>query len=100
MGGMAAQIPIKHDAAAKDAATAEISRSQFWQWIRSPRGVLEDGRKITLDLFRTLLAEELAALNRSRGASGLRYDDAAWLLDRLVDSEEFIDFLTEPAYEF
>ena len=36
----------------------------------------------------------------ARGASSLRYDDAAWLLDRLVDEEEFIDFLTEPAYEF
>jgi len=36
----------------EDAATAEISRSQVWQWIRSPRGVLEDGRKVTAELFR------------------------------------------------
>src|SRR5881394_1239614 len=43
----------------EDAATAEISRSQIWQWIRSPKGVLEDGRKVTLELFRALLAEEL-----------------------------------------
>ena len=39
----------------EDAATAEISRSQIWQWIRSPKGVLEDGRKVTLELFRTML---------------------------------------------
>ena len=43
----------------EDAATAEISRSQIWQWIRSPKGVLDDGRKVTVDLFRQLLAEEL-----------------------------------------
>jgi malate synthase len=84
----------------EDAATPEISRSQIWQWIRSPKGVLDDGRKVTMSLFRTLLAEELRTLNGARGASSLRYDDAAWLLDRLVESDEFVDFLTEPAYEF
>ena len=46
----------------EDAATAEISRSQVWQWIRSPKGVLEDGRKITADLVRTLVPEELAKI--------------------------------------
>ncbi len=43
----------------EDAATAEISRSQIWQWIRSPKGVLADGRKVTVELFRQLLADEL-----------------------------------------
>src|SRR2546428_8718528 len=43
----------------EDAATAEISRSQIWQWIRSPKGVLDDGRKVTAELFKRLLAEEL-----------------------------------------
>ncbi|MGI9539807.1 MAG: malate synthase A, partial [Miltoncostaeaceae bacterium] len=43
----------------EDAATAEISRSQVWQWIRSPNGVLDDGRNIDTDLFHTVLAEEL-----------------------------------------
>ena len=43
----------------EDAATAEISRSQIWQWIRSPKGVLDDGRKVTPSLFKKLLAEEL-----------------------------------------
>src|SRR5207244_6994239 len=44
----------------EDAATAEISRSQIWQWIRSPKGVLEDGRKVTLELFGSLLPDELS----------------------------------------
>src|SRR5436190_573620 len=44
----------------EDAATAEISRSQIWQWMRSTKGELQDGRKVTQELFRRLLAEELA----------------------------------------
>jgi malate synthase len=43
----------------EDAATAEISRSQVWQWIRSPKGVLDDGRKVTADLVRDLVPQEL-----------------------------------------
>jgi malate synthase len=83
----------------EDAATAEISRSQLWQWIRSPKGVLDDGRKVTLEMFRTMLGEELRKVSAVPGASGSRYDEAAWLLDQLVSNDEFQDFLTEPAYE-
>jgi malate synthase len=90
-------VPINH--LMEDAATAEISRSQIWQWIRSPRGTLEDGRKVTLELFRTMLAEEVRELEGENGASQFPYDDAAWLLARLVESDDFIEFLTEPAYE-
>jgi malate synthase len=90
-------VPINH--LMEDAATAEISRSQIWQWIRSPKGVLEDGRKVTIELFRKLLREELARVSGMAGASDSKYDEAAWLLDRLVSSDEFADFLTEPAYE-
>src|SRR6476469_468726 len=43
----------------EDAATAEISRSQVWQWMRSPKGVLSDGRKITRGLFHEILGDEL-----------------------------------------
>jgi malate synthase len=78
----------------EDAATAEISRSQVWQWIRSPKGVLDDGRKVTLEMFRAILEEERAA-----GGPGSRFDEAAGLLDRLVADDEFCDFLTEPAYD-
>ena len=84
----------------EDAATAEISRSQIWQWIRSPKGELSDGRKVTVELFRRLVGEELRKVSSLPGAFGARYDEAAWLLDRLVIDDEFADFLTEPAYEF
>ncbi|HST02834.1 MAG TPA: malate synthase A, partial [Usitatibacter sp.] len=90
-------VPINH--LMEDAATAEISRSQVWQWIRSPKGVLGDGRKVTLELFRTLLAEELRKVSGLPGSSSVRYDEAAWLLDRLVSNDEFENFLTDPAYE-
>ena len=61
--------------------------------------MLEDGRKVTLELFRELLAEELRKVSGLPGASALKFDEAAWLLDRLVASDEFADFLTEPAYD-
>jgi len=90
-------VPINH--LMEDAATAEISRSQLWQWIRNPKGELSDGRKVTLDMFRRLLAEELRKVNAMRGAVDAKHDEAAWLLDRLVSNDDFVDFLTEPAYE-
>jgi malate synthase len=81
----------------EDAATAEISRSQIWQWIRSPKGVLEDGRKVTVELFRKILAEELARV-QAMGGEG-RYDDAAKLFDRITADERYVEFLTLPAYQ-
>jgi malate synthase len=98
-------VPINH--LMEDAATAEISRSQIWQWVRSPKGRLESpsgeagaGRKVTLELFREILGEELRRVSGQPGASEMKFDDAAWLLDRLVSDDAFVDFLTEPAYEF
>jgi malate synthase len=81
----------------EDAATAEISRSQIWQWIRSPKGVLDDGRKVTIDLFRELLEEELAKV-QAMGAAG-KYHEAAQLFDRLTADERYVEFLTLPAYQ-
>ncbi|MEO5694358.1 MAG: malate synthase A [Usitatibacter sp.] len=91
-------VPINH--LMEDAATAEISRSQVWQWIRNPKGVLDDGRRITLEMFREMLGGELKKASGSPGASVAKYDEAAWLLDRLVSEDNFVDFLTDPAYEF
>ena len=81
----------------EDAATAEISRSQIWQWIRSPKGVLDDGRKVTVGLFRQILAEELAKV-KAMGGEG-KYDEAAKLFDRLTADERYVEFLTLPAYQ-
>ncbi len=58
----------------EDAATAEISRSQVWQWIRSPKGVLDDGRKVTADLVRALIPEELAKVKAMVGPDSATYD--------------------------
>jgi malate synthase len=79
----------------EDAATAEISRSQLWQWIRQG-AKLDDGRTITSDLYDQFRTEELAKLG---GSSVQRYEESAELLDKLVLSKEFVEFLTFPAYE-
>jgi malate synthase len=84
----------------EDAATAEISRSQIWQWIRSPKGVLDDGRKVTVPLVRQLLAEELPKVRTTLGEEAWRagrYEPAATLFDELTTGE-YVDFLTLPAY--
>ena len=86
----------------EDAATAEISRSQIWQWIRSPKGVLEDGRKISIELFRTLLAEELPGIKSYLGDEAWnagQYTDAARMFDEMCTGE-YVEFLTLPAYDW
>jgi len=81
----------------EDAATAEISRSQLWQWIRSPKGVLADGRKVTVELFRELLVDELAKV-KAMGGEG-KYDEAAKLFETITVDERYVEFLTLPAYQ-
>jgi len=86
----------------EDAATAEISRSQIWQWIRSPKGVLEDGRKVTRELVHKLLPEELARVRELLGDEGWsagRYAEAATLFEEITTRDEFVEFLTLPGYE-
>jgi malate synthase len=86
----------------EDAATAEISRSQIWQWMRSPKGVLEDGRKVTRELVRTLLPEELARVRALLGPEGWAagsYAEAARLFERLVTGDDYPEFLTLAGYE-
>jgi malate synthase len=87
----------------EDAATAEISRAQIWQWIRHPRGVLNDGRKVTKELFRTVLDEELlkvkAQIGEERFASS-KFKTAKELFDKITtDDGAFAEFLTLPGYE-
>jgi len=85
----------------EDAATAEIARAQIWQWIRHPGGVLSDGRRVTLELFRSLLTQErqrlATELGPQRYAQG-HFDDAAHLLDHITAAPEFQSFLTLAAY--
>ena len=85
----------------EDAATAEISRTQVWQWIH--RGAtLEDGRPVTYELYRQLLPDELKKIEDYVGAERYangRFEEAAEIFDRLVKDEDFVEFLTLPAYE-
>jgi len=81
----------------EDAATAEISRSQVWQWIRSPKGVLDDGRKVTAELVRALVPEELARI-KAGGFEG-KFDRAAEIFLQMSTQEAFAEFLTLPLYE-
>ncbi|MDH4182192.1 MAG: malate synthase A, partial [Betaproteobacteria bacterium] len=85
----------------EDAATAEISRSQVWQWIRSPKGVLDDGRKVTKDMVAAILPQEMQKIRELLGpAYGEgRYEEAAKIFADLVNNDTFVEFLTLPAYE-
>ncbi|CAG2133753.1 malate synthase A [Cupriavidus numazuensis] len=83
----------------EDAATAEISRSQVWQWIRSPKGKLEDGTKVTAELVRKLIPEELAKVKAEVGGETKTYDRAAEIFEQMSTSEDFAEFLTLPLYE-
>jgi malate synthase len=85
----------------EDVATAEISRAQLWQWIRHPKGVLEDGRRVTVEMFRELLAEELQIIRRQMGEAlfqSQKYKEAAELLDKMVTGKRLPNFLTLEAY--
>jgi len=81
----------------EDAATAEISRSQIWQWIYH-KAKLTDGREVTLELYEQLLAEELQKIHAQFGTD-LPYDRASSLLTTLVASKDFTEFLTLPGYQ-
>jgi malate synthase len=87
----------------EDAATAEISRAQIWHWIRSPLGVLDDGRKVTKELFQQLLPQELQKVRELLGdkqyAAG-KYDEGAKMFGELTLRDDFVQFLTLPAYDF
>lgn len=80
----------------EDAATAEISRSQLWQWING-QARLADGRLITLNLYRALLHEEVDQIKKERQQSEV-LDQAIRLFDDLVTADYFTEFLTIPAY--
>lgn len=84
-----------------DAAAAETSRAQLWQWVRHPKGALEDGRDINLPLFRTFLGDEFTEIAHFLGNAAFAnttFEEAAELLIKLVETDTFIEFLTLPGY--
>jgi len=86
----------------EDAATAEISRSQVWQWLHH-RAKLEDGREVTESLYSQFLEEEMDAIKNEVG--DVRFKNGKYLLaseifDKMIRRDEFTEFLTLPAYEY
>jgi malate synthase len=85
----------------EDAATAEISRTQVWQWIRH-RATLDDGHALDAERFHRVLAEEMARVRHEVGEERFldgRFAEACALFDRLSTAAVFEEFLTLPAYD-
>lgn len=85
----------------EDAATAEISRTQLWQWLKN-EVVLADGRPFTIELYMTIFDEEVEKIILQYGENSMKntkFKTAIELFDNLVISEKFEEFLTTPAYQ-
>ncbi len=97
------EICLRKDSICKRSSTVEISRSQIWEWIRHPKGILADGRKVTVELFRQIEAEELEKIKQAIGEeqyASRKFDKATQLLDNIITEERFVEFLTLPAYQY
>lgn len=87
----------------EDAATAEISRSQVWQWLHNPNARLEDGRPITDEMFYAMTADVLAELRQKVGDDFFEannYELAARLFQEISTADAYTDFLTLTAYDY
>jgi malate synthase len=82
----------------EDAATAEISRSQIWQWVHNG-SKLEDGTVVTADLVRHVLDQELARILAEQDFPGSRFPLARRIFEEVSLADDFADFLTLPAYD-
>jgi len=86
----------------EDAATAEISRTQIWQWLKN-EVILEDGRKFNNTLYTELLDDEVEKIISEFGSENIKngkFKLAINLFNKLVLSEKFEEFLTLPAYQY
>lgn len=86
----------------EDAATAEISRTQLWQWVHHKGAKRDDGKAITAAMIKKMFPEEMKKIKAQVGDVAFKagkYDEAADLLLELILQEEFVEFLTLPAYE-
>lgn len=87
----------------EDAATAEISRAQVWQWLHNPGTKLADGRSITPELLHDLMPDVMQQIKCAVGpqqfAEG-KYQEASKLFEKIIVGKEFTEFLTLPAYDY
>ena len=87
----------------EDAATAEISRSQLWQWVNNDNAVLADGRAINKALYHEVAPQVLADIRTRVGEDAYnqgQYELAAQLFEKLITDEQYTDFLTLVAYDY
>lgn len=94
-------VPLYH--LMEDAATAEIARAQVWQWVHHPEGVLEDGRKVTMDLVRNIMKEEMNRLRDDIGDAqfaAVPHESAQRLFEEIIAQPDFAEFLTLKAYAY
>ncbi|HYB02123.1 MAG TPA: malate synthase A [Ktedonobacteraceae bacterium] len=87
----------------EDAATTEIARSQIWQWIHHPKGILDDGRKVTIELYHQLSQEELEKIKAAIGEQEFatrKFQPAYQILNEIITDDKFVEFLTLPAYKY
>jgi len=84
----------------EDAATAEISRSQIWQWVHNDI-TLDEGPQVTRAMVEQIIGEELAKISAALGGAfdAARYDQAAALFTEVALADDYAEFLTLPAYE-
>ena len=86
----------------EDAATSEIARSQIWQWVHQPNGVLNDGRRVTPQLVHSLFEEQLRKLQKAVGPEAFargHYELARDLIEEIVLKDDFTEFMTLVGYE-
>ena len=78
----------------EDAATAEISRAQVWQWVKHGARLSDDGRTITQEMVRSFISEQ------KKKSKAQRIDGAAAIFDRMMTDADFAEFLTLVAYDY
>ena len=87
----------------EDAATAEISRAQLWQWVHNPGTTLEDGRDVTVELVQEMLPQVMEQIKAQVGEEQFQngqYQKASELFARIIREKTFTEFLTLPAYDY
>lgn len=82
----------------EDAATAEISRSQIWQWIHNDIKLADTGAVVTRELVERIIDEELAKIKAEPGYDEALYSQATGLFKEVALDDDFVEFLTLPAY--
>jgi malate synthase len=86
----------------EDAATAEISRSQVWQWVHNDVTLADSGEQVTAELVRKVADDVMTEVRNEVGEEAFeagRWDEAREVFEEVALADNFVDFLTLPAYD-